>query len=158
MYEHHTLRSVCPDLWPQNKCRSLWPIIYGPVIFPFILKTVWCMNIIIWLMSQYDPIFDLTINVGLCDLYFMVQWFFLLFWRLFDVWTSLCEIMSQYDPTCDLKITIGHCDLHFMIEWLCLIFPRLFDVWVSYFQILRQYYPNFDIKSNIGQHDLYFMV
>ena len=26
-----------------------------------------------WKMSEYDPMFDLKINVGLCDLYFMVQ-------------------------------------------------------------------------------------
>ena len=25
------------------------------------------------IMSQYDPMFDLKINVGHCDLYFMVQ-------------------------------------------------------------------------------------
>ena len=31
------------------------------------------MNVILWIMSQYDPIFDLKINVGHCDLYFMVQ-------------------------------------------------------------------------------------
>ena len=40
--------SAWPNIWPQNKCRSLWPIFQGPVILPFILKTVWCMNIIIW--------------------------------------------------------------------------------------------------------------
>ena len=41
--------SVWPDIWPQNKCRSLWPIFHGPVILPYtcIFKTVWCMNIIL---------------------------------------------------------------------------------------------------------------
>ena len=53
-------------------------------------------------MSQYDPTFDLKINVGYCDLYSLVQWFFLISWRLFDVWTFLFGIMSQYD----LKINI----------------------------------------------------
>ena len=49
MYEHHTL-----GLWVSmtrhvtlKKCRSLWPIFHGPVILPYILKTVWCMNIIL---------------------------------------------------------------------------------------------------------------
>ena len=37
------------------------------------------------IMSQYDPMFDLKINVGHCDLYFMVQWFCLIYWRLFDI-------------------------------------------------------------------------
>ena len=31
------------------------------------------MNIILGIMSQYDPTFDLKIDVDHCDLYFMVQ-------------------------------------------------------------------------------------
>ena len=36
--------------WPKNKCRSLWPIFHGPVIVPYTLKTISCMNVItcIW--------------------------------------------------------------------------------------------------------------
>ena len=78
--------SVWPDVWPQNKCRSLWPIFHGPVILPYILEDYFD----IWtpyfgIMSQYNPMFDLKINVGHCDLYFMVQWFCLISWRLI-VW------------------------------------------------------------------------
>ena len=40
--------SVWPDVQPKNKCRSLWPIFHGPVILPYIWKTIWCMNIIVW--------------------------------------------------------------------------------------------------------------
>ena len=58
-------------------------------------------------MIQYDPSFHLKIDVGNCDLYFLVQWFCLVSWRLFDVWTSLFVIMSQYDPKFDLKVNIG---------------------------------------------------
>ena len=68
-------------------------------------------------MSQYDWTVDLKINVGHCDLYFMVQWFCLIFWRLFDVWTSYFGIMSQYDTIFDLKINVGHGDLCFMVQW-----------------------------------------
>ena len=28
--------SVGPDVWPKNKCRSLWPIFHGPVILPYV--------------------------------------------------------------------------------------------------------------------------
>ena len=59
------------------KCRSLWPIFHGPVILPYILKTIWCMNIIFWDYESVWQTFDLKINVGHCDLYFMVQWFLL---------------------------------------------------------------------------------
>ena len=40
------------------------------------------------IMSQYDLKFDLKINIGHCDLYFIVQWFCVTSWGLFDVWTS----------------------------------------------------------------------
>ena len=86
-------------------------------------------------MSQYDLTCDLKVNVGQCDLYFMVQWFCLISWRLFDVWTSYFRIMSQYDQTFDLKINVGNCDLYFMVQWFCLILWRLFDVWTSCFGI-----------------------
>ena len=99
--------SARPNIWPQTKCRSLWPIFYSPLILPYIL-TSWYVNIKLRIMSQYDMTFDLKINVGHCDLYFMVQWFYLVSWRLFDVWTSLFGIMSQYHMTFDLKINVGH--------------------------------------------------
>ena len=99
-------------------------------------------------MNQYDPTFDLKINVGHCDLYSMVQWFCLISWRLFDVWTILFGIMSQYDPKFDLKINIGHYDLYFMVQWFYRISWRLFDVWTSYFGIKGQYDLTFDLRIN----------
>ena len=108
-------------------------------------------------MNQYDLRFDLKINVGHYDLYFIVQWFCLESWRLFDVWTAYFGIMNQYDPTFALKINVGHydifhCPLIFIISW------RLFDVWTSYFGIIDQYEKTFDLKINVGHFDLYFMV
>ena len=168
MYEHHTLdyESVWHDIWPQNKCRSLWPVFHGPVILPYILRTIWCMNIILWdyksvwhdiwpqnkcrstvpyiswssdFVSQYDPMFILKINLGNCDLNFMVQWFCL----IFSGWTSYFGIMSQYD----LKIFVGHCDLYFMVHWICLTSWRLFDVWTLYFVIMSQCNAAFALKQ-----------
>ena len=110
-----------------------------------------------WNMSQYDPKFYLKINIGHCDLYFMVQWFCVTSGRLFDVWTILFGIMSQYDPNYDLKINIGHYDLYFMVQWFCLISWRLFDVCTSYFGSMNQYDPTFDLKINVGHCDLYSM-
>ena len=152
--------------------------LYSIVRWFFLLKKIWCMNNIIWdyesvwpkvwpqnkyrslfgIMSQYDPKFDLKINVGHCDLYSMVQWFCLISWRLFDAWTLLFWIMSQYDPKLYLKINIGHCDLYCMAQWFCVISWRLFDVWTSYFGIKGQYDLTFDLKINVGLCDLYFMV
>ena len=39
--------SVWPDIWPQYKWRSFWPIFHGPVILEYILNTIFCMNIIL---------------------------------------------------------------------------------------------------------------
>ena len=36
-----------PDIWPQNIWRSLWPKFHGPLNLNYILKTAWCMNIIV---------------------------------------------------------------------------------------------------------------
>ena len=63
MYEHHTLESVWPDVWSKNKCRSLWPIFHGPVILPYILKTVCVWPSYFRIMGQYDTMFDLKISV-----------------------------------------------------------------------------------------------
>ena len=41
------------DLWVM-KWRSPWPIFHGPVILPYILKTIWCiMYIILW---EYESV------------------------------------------------------------------------------------------------------
>ena len=80
-------------------------------------------------MSQYDPNFDLKINIGHYDLYFMVQWFCLISWRLFNVCTSYFGSMNQYDQMFDLKISVGHCHLYSMVQWFCLISWSLFDAW-----------------------------
>ena len=90
------IESVWQNIWPQNKCRSLWTIFHGPVILPYILKTIWYMNTILWdYESVYDPMFDLKIFVGHCELYFMVHWFCLVSWKLFSGWTSYFGIMGH---------------------------------------------------------------
>ena len=151
--------SVWPDVLCKNKCRSLWPIFHGPVI----LSNIYCLmyeqhtsGLWVRIMSQYDLIFDLKINVGRFGLYFMVPWFCLVSWSLFDIWIPYFGIMSQYDPMFDLKITVGRCDLYFMVQWFCLISWRLFDVWTSYFRILSQFDPTFDLKINVGHSNLFF--
>ena len=66
-------------------------------------------------MSQYDPKFDLKINIGHYDLY---SWSsdFAVYIEDFDVCTSYFGSMNQYDQTFDLKINVGHCDLYSMVQ------------------------------------------
>ena len=112
--------SVWHDVWPQNKCRSLWPILHGPVILPYNLNTIWYMNTILLDCESVGPDIWPKINIGRCELYFTVQWFCLISWRLFDIWTPYFGIISQYDPMFDLKINIGHFDLYFIVQWFYL--------------------------------------
>ena len=125
------------------------PLFHGPVTLPYILKAIWCMNIIV---RDYESDVWLKRNVAHCDLYFMVHWFCLISRRLFDVWTSYFGIMSQYDIMFDLKINVGHCELYFIIHWFCLISWRLCVVWTSYFAIMSRFGPAFALIVT------YFMV
>ena len=113
--------SVWPDVWPQSKCRSLWPIFHVPVILPYILKAIWCMNIILW---DYESVWHNIWPQNKCKSLwpiFHVSVIYLISWWLFDIWTPYLGVMSQYDPIFDLKIFVAHCDLYFMVQWFCLI-------------------------------------
>ena len=127
------------------------------VSLPCILKTIWCMNIIIW---DYEPVLcDVwPKNNCHCDPYFMAQWFCVISWSYLIYEQHTLGIMHQYDQIFDLKLNIGHCDLYLMVQWFCLTSWRLFDVWTSYFRIIGQYDRTFDLKINVGHCDLYFMV
>ena len=91
-----------------HEVKVIMPIFYGPVILPYILKTIQCIYSI---LSEYESVWPDVWpqnNVGHCDLYFKVQWVCLIPWRLFHVWMSLFGIMTQYDLTLDLNINVGH--------------------------------------------------
>ena len=117
--------SVWPDLWPQNKCRSLWPIFHGPVILLYNLKTIWYINIILW---DYESVWPDIWPQNKCRSLgpiFHGPVIFPYILRLFDVGTWNFGIISQHDMTFDLEIKVGHCELYFMVKWFCLISWRL---------------------------------
>ena len=64
--------SVWPDIWLQNKCMSLWPIFHGPVFCLLSQRLFDGWVSYFQIMKQGDPNFDLKINIGQHDLYFMV--------------------------------------------------------------------------------------
>ena len=101
--------------------------------------------------------FDLKIIICRCDLYFMVQWFCLISWRLFAVWTSYFRIMSQYDPTFDHKMNVGHCDLYFMVHWFALYLED-YLIYEHHTLFYESTWPDVWLKINVGHCDLYFMV
>ena len=73
MYEHHPW-----GLWVSmtrrltSKCMSLWPLFHGPQILPYFSKTIWWMNVIFLDNETVWHNFDLKINIGQNDLYFML--------------------------------------------------------------------------------------
>ena len=147
--------SVWPKVLPQNKYRSLWPIFY----VQWFCVTFWRL-FFVWtsyfgIKGQYYLTFDLKINVGLCDLYFMVQWLCLLSLRLFDARVIFSDEtvrpklwpQSKYKSTWPIfhglvilinilkiiwwvNIIVGimdQCDLYFMVQRFSFISWRLFD-------------------------------
>ena len=67
--------SVWHDIWPWNKCRSLWPIFHDPVMLLYILIVFDEWMPFFWKMSQCNTTFDLKTNLGHSDLNLIVQWF-----------------------------------------------------------------------------------
>ena len=146
--------SVWPNIWPQNKCMSLWPIFHGPVILPYILKTFWYMNTILW---DYEAVWHDVWPKNKCRSLWPIfhgPVILLYILKTVDVWTSYFRIMSHYDLTFDLKINIGRFDLYFMVQWFCLISWGLFDIWTAYFGIISQYDLMFDLKIIVCHCDL----
>ena len=81
------------DLWVM-KWRSAWPIFHSPVIWPYILKTISYMYIILWDFESVWP--DIWPENKCRSLYDFALY-------LEDYLMSLFGIMDQYDPTIDLK-------------------------------------------------------
>ena len=175
------------DMWVM-KWRSAWPIFHSPVILPCILKTIWCMYIILWecesvwpdvspqnYCRSLWPIFHgpVILSYILKTVWCMniIIWDYETVWPIFHgpvilryilktIW-GMYIILWDYGSVWPQVWPHNTCRSKWPIfhgPVICLISPRLFGAWVSYFQILRQCDPNFDLKVNISQHDLYFMV
>ena len=83
--------SVWHKDWPNQIYLGQWHIFHGPVILlNTSLNTVWWRNVILLIMNQFDTKIDLIsiMWVMVSDLYFMVQWFCLIFVRQFEGWMT----------------------------------------------------------------------
>ena len=70
--------------WPEFMYIGQWPIFHGPVIWPYILKTICRTNAITGILVPCDAKIYLIKCIWVSDLHFMVQWFCLISWKLFD--------------------------------------------------------------------------
>ena len=111
------------------KVRSAWSFFHISLILFCILKNIWCIKMIFEIMSQNGPKLDLKIKVGLSDLYFIIQWFCCIIWRLLDVWKRYLGKMSQYNPTYDRITKVSQIDPYFMIYEFCIVTSRLDDMY-----------------------------
>ena len=77
-------------------------------------------------LSQYDLTSNLKMFIGHCDLYFMIQWFCLTSWRLFDVWTLYFVTMSQ----CNAAFALKQCSSQWSIFHGLMILPYILNgIW-----------------------------
>ena len=94
--EHRLDKSLWHNLWPQNKCRSQWPIFHSSVILPHILKTIWWMSIIclynetvwpnIWPQYKYRSFHGPVVSPYILK---TVWWLNVILWDNESVWCKL---------------------------------------------------------------------
>ena len=91
--------SVWHKHWTETIYVSQWPIFHAPVILPYIL-TIWWTNVIMEYWIHVKQRFTSKCML-VSDLYFMVQWFCLISWSLFDglmlfwsYWFNVTQILN----------------------------------------------------------------
>ena len=128
--EHESER---PDVWPKNKCRSLWPIFHGPVIVPYTLKTISCMNIIIW---DCESVWLDAWPQNKCRSPWLIFHGPAIFPYILKTIWSIYIILSEYESVWPDIWPIFHGPVivtYFTVQWFCLIAWGLFDACTSIF-------------------------
>ena len=139
------------DLWVM-KWRSAWPIFHGPAILLCILKTIWCMNIIIW---DYESVWrDVWPQSNFRSVWPIFHGPVKTIWCMNNTLPDYGSVWPNIWPKnkCRSLWPIFHGPVIYLISW------RLFVVCTSYFGIMKQYDAIFDLKTDIGHCDFYFMV
>ena len=144
--------------WPQNKCRSLWPIFHCPVILPYMLKTVSCMNII---LRDYDSVWpDVWPQNKSMSLWPTFHGPVILPCILKTIW-CMNIILWDYESVWHDIWPQNKCRSLWPIFHDPVILPYILKtVWYmnTILEIMSQYDPMFDLKIFVGHCDLYFMV
>ena len=126
------------DLWVM-KWRSAWPIFHAPVILPYILKTIWCMNII---LQDYEPVWPNMWPQNNCrslwPIFHGPVIFYLISWRLMymyehhtsGLWVSMTQRWPQ--NKCRSLWPIFHDPVIFyLISWRLMYEHHTSGLWVS---------------------------
>ena len=97
-----------------------WPILHGPVILPYILKTIWWNIGSMWCK-------DLPQKNAWSVTYISWSSDFVLHLEDYDGLMLYWEMKIQCDTNIELKLYMSTSDLYFMVQRFCLISWRLFD-------------------------------
>ena len=120
-----------------KKCRSLWPIFHGPVILPYILKTIWYINTIIW---DYESVLPDVWSQNNCkSLWPILHDPVILPYILETIW-YMNTILWDCEPVWPDVWPKNKCRSLWPIFHCPLILPRsfVFDGWMSYFGKMSQ--------------------
>ena len=143
--------SVLPNIWPQNKCRSLWPILHCSLILPFILKTICCMDIILW---DFESVWNIWPQNKCRSLWPVFHIPVILPYILKTIW-YINTIRWEYESVWPDVQPQNKCRSLwpiFMMQWFCFISWKLFSGWTWYFGTMSQYDPTSDFKIFIGHY------
>ena len=145
-------RSVWQKRWTETIYVGQWPTFHGPVILPYIVKTIWWTNVLNGILDPCDAKINHIKCMLVSDLQFVVQWFWLISWRCFDG--------GMLDWRCWFSVT-----LILTYNYICTYRSVAHILWDSDYALYLQYYlmnkpHSLDIGSDMGHWpvDLYFMI
>ena len=126
--------------WTETIYLGKWPIFHAPVILPYILEDCLIDSVINGILDPCDEKIYHTKCMWVSDLYFMLQWFCLISWRLFD--RGMLHWRYWFSAT--LSLTYKYiCSSVTYILWCSdsAIFSILFDGQASFFGYWFWYAP-----------------
>ena len=150
-------------MWHKHRPETInvgqWPIFHGPVILPYILKTVWWTNVISGILDPCDATMYHIKCMWFSDLHFMVQWFCLISWRPFGAgmlsgryWFS-ATLSLTYKCICKSVTNISwYSDSALYIQYYSMNTPHSLDIgsvwykpltyisWLSNFESFARYF------------------
>ena len=121
------------DLWVM-KWRSAWPVFHGPVILPYILRTIWCMYIIHW---DYESVWRKVWPQNKCRSLWPIFYGPVILPCILKTIRCMNIIIWDYEsiwPDVWPQIFHGPVILRYILKTIWML---SFDVWTSYFGIMR---------------------
>ena len=137
-----------------------WSIFHGPVILPYILKTIWRTNVIIGILDPCNAKMYQIKCMWFNDLHFMVKWLWLISWKLFGggmlywrYWFS-ATLSLTYKCICKSVTYISwYSDSALYIQYYLMNKPHTLDIGSVWYGPLTciAWFSNFESLTNFLQ-------